>query len=449
MAVFLTKKHLSRRTFLRGSGVAMALPFLDAMVPAATALAQTAAAPKTRAGFFYLPHGAIMNNTPFGKEVDAWTSTGSGADFKLGHTVAPLDPLKKYVTTFENIENNAAGGSVHTLNPATWLSCIRPDTQAKGASMAVTLDQVIAQKLGQTTALPSLEVASETTIQVAACGGAGCYYASTTSYAGPNSPLPMEYNPRKVFVQLMGEGDTAAEREALLAKNTSILDMVSERAKALSHDLGPGDKARLADYLDTVREIERRVNMAGTRDLHGIKVPDAPVGELEDFDKQVRLMFDLIALAYQADLTRVASYVMVAEGTNRTYNHVGVPDSFHPVSHHSNDRERIRRLTVIQRYHMERFADFLQKLANTREGDGSVLDHSLFLYGSNMGNSNQHDNYPLPAVLVGGANGAHVGGKNLTLAARTPLANLHLTILNKLGMKQEKFANSTGLISEV
>jgi Protein of unknown function (DUF1552) len=448
MAVFLTKKHLSRRTFLRGSGVALALPFLDAMVPAATALAQTAAAPKTRAGFFYLPHGAIMNNTPFGKDVDAWTSTGSGAGFKLGHTVAPLEPLKKYVTTFENIENNAAGGSVHTLNPATWLSCVRPDTQAKGASMAITLDQVIAQKLGQTTALPSLEVASETTIQVAACGGAGCYYASTTSYSGPNSPLPMEYNPRKVFIQLMGEGDTAAERDALLRKNSSILDMVSERAKALSNDLGPGDKARLADYLDTVREIERRVNMASTRDLKGIAVPNAPVGELEDFDKQVRLMFDLIALAYQADLTRIASYVMVAEGTNRTYNHVGVPDSFHPVSHHSNDRERIRRLTVIQRYHMERFADFLQKLANTKDGDGSVLDHSLFLYGSNMGNSNMHDNYPLPAVLVGGANGAHVGGKNLTLPARTPLANLHLTILNKLGMKQDKFANSTGIISE-
>ena len=449
MAVFLTKKHLSRRTFLRGSGVALALPFLDAMVPAATALAQTAAAPKTRAGFFYLPHGAIMNNTPFGKEVDAWTCSGSGADFKLGHTIAPLEPLKKYVTTFENIENNAAGGSVHTLNPATWLSCVRPDTQAKGASMAITLDQVIAQKLGQTTALPSLEVASETTIQVAACGGAGCYYASTTSYAGPNTPLPMEYNPRKVFIQLMGEGDTAAERDALLRKNSSILDMVSERAKALSNDLGPEDKQRLSDYLDTVREIERRVNMASTRDLKGITVPNAPVGELEDFDKQVRLMFDLVALAYQADLTRIASYVMVAEGTNRTYNHVGVPDSFHPVSHHSNDKERIRRLTVIQRYHMERFADFLAKLANTKEGEGSVLDHSLFLYGSNMGNSNQHDNYPLPAVLVGGANGAHVGGKNLTLPARTPLANVHLTILNKLGIKQDKFANSTGLISEV
>jgi Protein of unknown function (DUF1552) len=449
MAVFLTKKYLSRRTFLRGSGVALGLPFLDAMVPAATALAQTAAAPKTRAGFFYLPHGAIMNNTPFGKDVDAWTSTGKGADFKLGQILAPLDPLKKYVTTFDNIENTAAGGSVHTLNPATWLSCVRPDTAAKGASMSITLDQVIAQKLGQKTALPSLEVSSETTIQVAACGGAGCYYASTTSYAGPNSPLPMESNPRKVFIQLMGEGDTAAEREALLHKNASILDMISDRAKALSAQVGPGDKAKLSDYLDTVREIERRVNMASARDLKGIKVPDAPVGELEDFDKQVRLMFDLIALAYQADLTRIASYVMVAEGTNRTYNHVGVPDSFHPVSHHSNDRERIRRLTVIQRYHMERFADFLQKLANTKEGDGTILDHSLFLYGSNMGNSNLHNNYPLPEVLVGGANGAHVGGKNVVLPERTPLANLHLTILKKLGIEQASFGNSTGLLADV
>jgi hypothetical protein len=449
MATFLTKKHLSRRALLRGSGVALALPFLDAMVPAATALADTAAAPRTRAGFFYIPHGAIMNNTVYGKEVDAWTSSGKGADFKLGHILEPLDPLKRYVTTFENLENVAAAGSVHTLNPATWLSCVHPDTSAKSASMAITVDQVIAQRLGQKTALPSLEVSSETTIQVAACGSAGCYYASTTSYAGPSSPLPMEYNPRKVFIELMGEGDTAADREALLRKNSSILDMITDRAKALHNELGPGDQARLSDYLDTVREIERRVALAGARDLKGVNVPDAPVGELEDFDKQVRLMFDLIALAYQADLTRIASYVMVAEGTNRTYNHVGVPDSFHPVSHHSNDRERIRRLTVIQRYHMERFADFVKKLASIKEGDGTILDHSLFLYGSNMSNSNQHDNYPLPEILVGGANGAHVGGKNVVLPARTPLANVHLTILSKLGIKQASFANSTGIITEV
>jgi hypothetical protein len=448
MAIFLTKKHLSRRTFLRGSGVALALPFLDAMVPAATALADTAAAPKTRAGFFYIPHGAIMNNTVFGKEVDAWSSTGKGEDFKLGKTLASLEPLKKYVTTFDNLENLAAGGSVHTLNPATWLSCVRPDTAAKGASMAVTLDQVIVQHLGQKTALPSLEICSETTIQVAACGGAGCYYASTTSYSGPNTPLPMEYNPRKVFIQLMGEGDTAAERDALLRKNTSILDMINDRAKSLHNELGAGDQAKLEEYLDTVRELERRVTVASARDLKGVAVPDAPVGELEDFDKQVRLMFDLLALAYQADLTRVASFVMVSEGTNRTYNFVGVPDSFHPVSHHSNDKERIRRLQVIERYHIERFADFLKKLADAKEGDGSILDHSLFLYGSNMSNSNQHDNYPLPEILVGGANGKHVGGKNVTPAARTPLANLHLTILDKLGIQQPKFGNSSGLIGE-
>jgi len=445
MATFLTKKHLSRRTLLRGGAVALGLPFLDAMVPAGTALAQTAANPKTRAGFFYLPHGAIMNNTPFGKEVDAWTSSGSGVDFKLGRILEPLEAHKHYVTTFENIENTAAGGSVHTLNPATWLSCVRPDTGSKTPSLATTLDQVIAQKLGQETALPSLELASETTIQVAA--GNGGYYSVTTCYAAPNKPLPMEFNPRKVFIQLMGEGDTAAERDALLAKNSSILDMISERTQRLSRDLGAGDRVALSDYLDTVREIERRVTMASERDLTGVDVPDAPVGVLDDFDAQVKMMFDLIALAYQADLTRIATFIMVAEGTDRTYNHVGVPDSFHPVSHHSNLRDRIDKLVVIQRYHMQRFADFVTKLAETPDGDGSILDHSLFLYGSNMGNSNQHNNYPLPEVLVGGANRAHVGGKNVVLPERTPLANLHLTILDKLGIPQESFGNSTGVLS--
>ena len=447
MAHFLTKKHLSRRTFLRGSGVAMGLPFLEAMVPAGTALAKTAAAPKTRAGFFYLPHGAIMNNTIYGKEVDAWSSTGRGADFKLGHTVAPLEPFKKYVTTFDNLENVVALGSVHTLNPATWLSCVRPDTSAKGASLATTLDQLIAQRIGQQTSLPSLELAAETTVQIAA--GNGGFYSVTTSYAAPNKPLPMEYNPRKVFIQLMGEGDTAAERDALLRKNASVLDMISERSKSLHNELGPGDQRTLSDYLETVRELERRVAIAGTRDLTGVSVPDAPVGELEDFDKQLTMMFDLIALAFQADLTRVATYVMAAEGTDRPYNHLRVAGGFHPVSHHANQRERIAELTRIQRYHMERFAGFLKKLADTQEGEGSILDHSLFLYGSNMGNSNAHDNYPLPEVLIGGANGRHVGGKNLVLPERTPLANVHLTMLERLGIPQPAFGNSTGLLSGI
>jgi len=447
MATFLTKKHLSRRTLLRGGVAAVGLPFLDAMVPAGTALAQVAAMPKTRAGFFYLPHGAIMNNTPFGKEVDSWTSSGSGENFELGHILKPLEPFKSYVTTFENLENKAAAGSVHTLNPATWLSCVRPDTSLRTPNLATTLDQVIAQKLGQETALPSLEVAAETTIQVAA--GNGGFYSVTTSYAAPNKPLPMEFNPRKVFVQLMGEGDTAAEREALLYKNQSILDMIADRTQSLRARLGPADQARLSDYLDSVREIERRLQMASQRDLTGVEVPDAPVGVLEDFDQQVKMMFDLIAIAFQADLTRVASYVMAAEGTDRTYNHVGVSDSFHPVSHHSNLRDRIEKLIVIQRYHTERFAEFVKKLAETPEGDGSILDHSLFLYGSNMSNSNAHDNYPLPEILIGGANGAHRGGKNVVLPERTPLANLHLTILDKLGIPQESFGDSTGMLSDV
>ena len=447
MATFLTKKHLSRRTLLRGGVAAVSLPFLDAMVPAGTALAQVAAMPKTRAGFFYLPHGAIMNNTPFGKEVDSWTSSGSGENFELGHILKPLEPFKSYVTTFENLENKAAAGSVHTLNPATWLSCVRPDTSLRTPNLATTLDQVIAQKLGQETALPSLEVAAETTIQVAA--GNGGFYSVTTSYAAPNKPLPMEFNPRKVFVQLMGEGDTAAEREALLYKNQSILDMIADRTQSLRARLGPADQARLSDYLDSVREIERRLQMASQRDLTGVEVPDAPVGVLEDFDQQVKMMFDLIAIAFQADLTRVASYVMAAEGTDRTYNHVGVSDSFHPVSHHSNLRDRIEKLIVIQRYHTERFAEFVKKLAETPEGDGSILDHSLFLYGSNMSNSNAHDNYPLPEILIGGANGAHRGGKNVVLPERTPLANLHLTILDKLGIPQESFGDSTGMLSDV
>src|SRR5690606_35904577 len=301
--------------------------------------------------------------------------------------------------------------------------------------------------IGQETQLPSLELASETTVQIAA--GNGGFYAVTTSYAAPNKPLPMEYNPRKVFIQLMGDFDTVAERDLLLRKNASILDMIAERTGSLRKTLGPGDQRALSDYLDTVRELERRVQLASANDMSNVDVPPAPIGVLEDFDQQLKLLFDLIALAYQADMTRVATLVMAAEGTGRSYPNLGISGGFHPVSHHTNTRERIDELLKIQRYHMERFAEFVKKLADTKEGEGSILDHSLFLYGSNMGNSNAHDNYPLPELLLGGANGKHKGGKNLTLPERTPLANLHLTILDKLGIQQDSFGISTGRISEV
>jgi hypothetical protein len=448
--MFLTKKHLSRRTVLKGAGVSLALPLLDAMIPAATAFAQTAAAPKLRVGFFYIPHGAIQWNTSHGQAMDRWNPSGSGASFKLSEILSPLEEFKHLVTSFSNLENKANQNSVHSIVPSTWLSGTRPDTSVQGANMATTIDQLIAQHIGQETALPSLEVASETTAQAAACpSGAGCYYSTTLSFRNPTSPLPMEFNPRKVFTQLLGEGDTDAERAAVTAQTRSLLDMITDRTAALQKQVGAGDRRLLDEYLSTVREIERRVQMAEQRDLSAITLPDAPIGELESFDEQVKLMFDLIALAYQANLTRVASYIMVAEGTQRTYNHIGVSEAFHPLSHHANKMDSLEKLVRIQKYHVERFAGFVKKLAATPDGDGSLLDHSLFMYGSNMSNSDRHNNYPLPNILVGGANGRLKGGQQVELPEHTALTNLLLTVLNKAGFEMKSFSDSTGEIAGV
>jgi hypothetical protein len=449
--MFLTKKHLSRRAVLRGTGASIALPLLSAMIPAGTALSQTAAAPTLRAGFFYIPHGAVMDNTAHGKSMDRWNPIGgSGPDLQLNQIMKPLEPYKSYMSSFGNLLNAASKGSVHSLNPATWLSGVRPPENAAGASMAKTLDQVLVDHIGQTTALPSLQVASETTIQSAACNTGGCYYSSTLSFANESSPLPMEHNPRKLYLQLFGEGDSADERSAINSQEANLLDMVSASTRDLQKTLGASDKQVLESYLDTVREIERRVEKASQRDLSNIDVPGAPIGELESFDEQVRLMFDLVAIAYQADLTRVISYMMVSEGTNRTYNHIGVPDAFHPVSHHADDKERLEKVAKIQTWHMERFKDFLDKMAAIQHGDGTLLDNAIFMYGSNMSNSDRHDNYPVPNMLVGGGCGKlKRGGQHVILPERTPLANLHLTVLHKAGIEVPSFADSTGIISEV
>ncbi|MDX1561361.1 MAG: DUF1552 domain-containing protein [Gammaproteobacteria bacterium] len=447
--MYLTKKHLSRRTVLRAAGVSLGLPLLDAMIPAGTALAQTAAAPKLRAGFFYIPHGAIMWNTPYGAEMDRWTPSGAGPNFKLSPILEPLEPYKHLVTSFGHLENKAPNNSVHTLVPATWLSAVKPDQDATGAKMAATIDQMIADKIGQETVLPSLELAAETTIQSAACGGGGCYYSATLSFRDATTPLPMEFNPRKVFVQLFGAGDTPEERDLIAGRTRSILDLINERSRELQRTLGPEDRAVLESYLDSVRETERRVERASQRDLSGIDLPDAPIGELGEFDEQVRLMFDLIALAYQADVTRVATFFMVGEGTNRTYNHIGVPDAFHPLSHHANNLQRIEKLVLIQRYHVERFADFIDKLAQIPDGENSLLENSMFVYGSNMSNSDRHNNYPLPTLLVGGGAGTIKGGQHIDLPERTTLANFHLTVVNKAGLELQSISDSTGEIAGV
>jgi hypothetical protein len=445
--MFITKKHIPRRAMLKAAGVTLGLPFLDAMIPASTALAQTAAVPRLRTGFFYLPHGAIMYNTAHGPAMDKWTPSGSGADFKLSQILASLEPYKKYVSSFGNLENAATAGSVHTFTPATWLSATRPDTGSSRAHMATTLDQVIAKVIGQDTPLPSLEVASETTVQSAA-GSGGSY--STLSFRDAESPLPMEPNPRKVFLQLFGEGDTPRERASISRQTGSLLDLILDGTKSLQRDLGSNDKAVLDGYLESVREIERRTQKAGAKDLSAFSIPEAPVGEQDSFPDQVKLMFDLLALAYQADLTRVASYIMVAEGTNRTYNHIGVPDSFHPVSHHANDIDRLNKLVKIQTWHVEQFAAFIKKMAETPDGQGSLLDHSIFMYGSNMSNSDMHNNYPEPNILVGGGAGKmKLVGQHIVLPERTPIANLHLTILQKVGVERDKFGDSTGVIAGV
>jgi hypothetical protein len=313
--------------------------------------------------------------------------------------------------------------------------------------MATTLDQVIAKIIGQETPLPSLEVAAETTVQSAAGGGG---YYSTLSFRDAESPLPMEPNPRKVFLQLFGEGDTPQERATINTRTNSLLDLILEGTRSLKGNLGNGDRAVLDGYLESVREVERRTQRAAAKDLSAFTIPEAPVGELDSFAEQVKSMFDLVALAYQADLTRVASYIMAAEGTNRTYNHIGIPDSFHPVSHHANDLTRIEKLAKIQTWHLEQFAGFVKKMAETPDGQGSLLDHSIFMYGSNMSNSDRHDNYPEPNIVVGGGNGKmRLGGQHLVLPERTPIANLHLTLLQKVGVERDTFGDSTGTIADV
>jgi hypothetical protein len=437
--MFIFKKHLSRRTFLRGAGVAVGLPFLDAMVPAWTALAQTAASPKARMGFMYLPHGAIM---------EAWTPATQGTGFELSPILKPLAAFQKQLTIVSQLQNKGAiAPPVHALQPGTWLSCVLPE-MGQDPHGGITADQIAAAHIGQDTPLPSIEVATEGRGGSGACDRSyGCSYGNTISFRTPTTPLPMESDPKKLFERLFGQGDTAQERKAIAKQYSSILDLVSQEASDLQRTLDGPDRARLGDYLESVREIERRVQKMDAQDLTSLDLPDVPVGP--NFDQRLNLMFDMIALAYQANLTRVFTYMMAGEGSNVTYNHIGVSDAFHPLSHHQNDKAKKDRLIKIQTYHTQVFAKFLDKLSKMPDGDGSVLDHSILLYGSNMSNSNAHDEYPLPTIVVGGGAGKVKGNQHLKYPDKTPLANLLQTLLDRAGVPVEKFGDSTGIFSEV
>lgn len=437
--MFVTKKHLTRRTVLRGAGTALALPLLDAMIPAGTALADTVANPTPHLGFIYFPHGAVQ---------DKWTPKGQGKIEEFGEILNPLDKYKSMTTVFSNIDNQAPLGPVHALAPGTWLNCVHPAI-SQDPHAGTTVDQIAAQHIGQDTPLPSLEVAMENHGGGGFCDrDYGCSYAATISFRTPTTPLPMEVDPRKLFMRLFGQGDNAGERVRLSHQYASLLDLVGGEAKDLERVVGPSDKAMLSDYLESVREIERRIQKMEARDLSKVNIPDAPKPGALPFNERIGLMFDLVALALQANMTRVFSFMMAAEVSGQTYNFIGVPDAFHPLSHHNNEQAKMDRLAKVQAYHTQVFAKFLDKLAKMPDGDGTMLEHSLFLYGSNMANSNAHNHYPLPTVLVGGWKTVK-GGQHIVPPERTPLANVLLTLLDRVGIPQEKLGDSTGELMEV
>lgn len=443
--MFITRIRLPRRTFLRGMGVTLALPLLDAMTPARTLLAHTAAAPGTRLGFVYVPHGAVMTR---------WTPVTEGTGFEFSDILKPLEPFRNSLNVVSGLGHAAADTTaVHSLSPTTWLSGVRPKpTQGVDAFAGVTADQIAARAIGQDSILPSLELATEDhSGLIGACDrDYGCIYMNTLSWRTPTTPLPMEINPRKVFERLFGQGGTAADRLRRIEEDRSILDAIAGDAAALQRRLGAQDRGTLTDYLENVREIERRIQQAeqqqGAVDL---KLPAVPAGIPFVFEEHIKLMYDLLALAYQANVTRVATFMVAREVSNRTYPQVGVPDGHHAISHHQNRAEKLEKNVRIQTYHAGLFKYFLEKLRSTPDGDGSLLDHSVILYGSNMSNSNAHDHFPLPNLVVGGASGRLTGGRHLKYPDRTPMTNLLLSVLEKTGVREEQLGDSTGMFSNL
>ena len=439
--MFITRKHLSRRSVLRGVGVSMALPLLDAMVPAHTALAKTAAAAKARMAFVYFPHGAVM---------DKWTPTKDGADFDLPPILAPLKAFQQHLTVISGMENKSAiAAPVHAITPGTWLSCVEPRISHDPLG-GVTIDQIAAKYISQNTPLPSLEIATEERGGEGSCDrNYGCSYGKTVSFRTPTTPLPMEHNPRKLFQQLFGQGDTASERAALIREDASLIDLVSRDAADLKRTLGARDQALVSDYLETVREIERRVQQISTRDTSKLALPDAPSGIPANFDEHIKLQFDLMALAFQANLTRVASFMMAAEVSNQPYNFIGIADAFHPLSHHANNPQKVDRLAKLQAWNTQAFARFVKQMSEMPDGEGTMLDNSIILFGSNMSDSNLHNHFPLPTAVLGKGAGALRGNNHLRVPDRTPLANLHVTLLERAGVPVDKLGDSTGVFSGI
>jgi hypothetical protein len=437
--LIIRKKSLPRRTVLRGMGAAVALPFLDAMVPALTPVAKAAVNSPLRFGAIYFPNGAIMQE---------FTPKTAGPGFEFTPILKPLEPFKDSLAVVTGLTRSHPGSQVgdHAVSAAGFLTGVWPKrTEAEDVYAHTTIDQIVAQKIGQDMPLPSIEVATEDfTGYVGACSpGFSCAYLNTISWSAPNTPLPMETNPRTVFERLFGEAGTAAQRSARTRAAGSILDSINAEVPGLQRGLGTRDRARLGDYLDNVREIERRIQRA---ESHGNEAAtlDAPVGVPDSFQEHVLLMFDLLAAAYQSDVTRVFTFMMSRELSQRTYPEIGVTEQHHSVSHHQNNRDKIAQVVKINVYYIGMFAKFLEKLRSTPDGDGSLLDHSLIFYGAGMGDSNSHASDPLPIVAAGGGIGR--GRRHVQVATRTPVGNLWMAVAEKFGNGQQDFGDSTGTL---
>jgi len=440
--MILTKKALPRRTFLRGVGATLALPLLDAMIPAATVFAKTPAKPVRRLGFIFMPMGC---------DITRWTPKGEKLE-ELSPILSSLAPVREHVSVISNLELQNAYPGTHATSNAAFLSAAKAKlTESSDYYLGTTVDQIAAQHIGQDTQLPSLELAMDLLQTVGQCdNGYACVYQNNLSWSSPTTPLPAEAHPRIVFELLFGEGGSLAERQAALRKKASLLDSFNEDIARLQRKLGPSDRAKVGQYLDTIREVERRIQKAET-DATDNPLPDLdrPVGVPAAYADHARLMFDLQILALQGDVTRVITFQLARETSNRTYPEVGVPEPHHPLSHHGNDAEKIAKMAKINQFHVSLFAEFVAKMQATPDGDGSLLDHSLYLYGSGMGNPNVHDHINLPIIVAGGSSAGMKGARHVKFSKSTPLANLHLTLLDKAGVRLDKFADSQGKVDEL
>ena len=438
--MIITKKALPRRTFLRGMGAAVALPLLDAMVPA---MAATPAHPVRRLGYIFVPMGSDINR---------WTPPGEGTLTELSPILRPLEPFKDHITVLTNMELRNAYPGTHATSNSAYLSCAKAKlTESTDYYLGTTVDQIAAREIGQDTRLPSLELGLDLLELVGQCDdGYACVYQNNLSWSSPTTPLPYEAHPRLVFERLFGEGGSAEERSRTLKKKASLLDRVRRDIQRLQKELGSGDRTKVDQYLESVREVERRIQGAEEGAAENpMPDMDRPIGVPASYADHARLMFDLQVLALQADITRVITFQLARETSTRSYNEIGVPEPHHPLTHHGNDAEKVAKVAKINQFHVSLFAYLVEKLKETPDGDGCLLDHSMYLYGSGMGNPNAHDHINLPIMVAGGGGGKMKGGRHVRYAESTPLANLHLTLLAKTGVRMDSFADSQGKVDEL